>query len=60
MQKWLKKYTGYQRHIFAEILSEKELEVVDDFYNACKVKRTRRMLMSTLTKLNKKYDKKTV
>lgn len=50
-----KTYTGYQRYILAEIMTDKELNLLDNMYTNAKIQRTVKMAQDQKlpeTKLN--------
>jgi hypothetical protein len=46
----LKTYTGYQRSILAEVMSEPELKMMDDLYNFAKILRVKKIYKKMMAK----------
>lgn len=46
----LKTYTAYQREILAEIMSERELKMMDELYNFAKILRVKKSYYRLMAK----------
>lgn len=53
-QKFLKHYGAYHRHILREVMSEKELNHLDELYNEAKIKTLNRRIRKGIE--NRKGD----
>ena len=52
----LKTYTGYQRSILAETMSEPELKMMDDLYNFAKILRVKKIYKKMMAKRLKNFN----